>query len=268
MSALRQSIRSLGIPHPETAIAAHSVIGSDPAVLAHAGELPQFSDGFPAWLKSTVLNGKGPLFEQYENAVSTALGKKPDEETEGLLRLLTVRPRTEPELVRITKREEVAGELERLAEAGLARTDPNPLEPELPFWTLDHRPARFYYAVMERYLPQWRRGYIADRLWGWTRARFRRYCCRPEFTALAREWALGDPAPPRPPASSSPTPSTGRCAPSNSPPGTSGADWSRSAPSAGACACANASSSGCATSSACSATRPCACTASPPRSTL
>lgn len=193
MSALRQSIRSLGIPHPETAIAAHSAIGSDPAVLAHTGDLPQTPDAFPAWIKSTVLNGKGPLFERFENAVPIALGEKPEEETERLLRLLAVRPRTVPEIARITKREDFAGELERLAEAGLARTDPNPLEPELPFWTMGHRPARFYYAVMERYLPQWRRGYIADRLWGWTRARFRRYCCRPEFVSLAREWALGDP---------------------------------------------------------------------------
>lgn len=193
MSALRQSIRSLGIPHPETAIAAHSVIGSDPAVRSAVGDLPQFSDAFPAWIKSTVLNGKGPLFEQFANAVAIALGERPEAETESLLRLLTSRPRTEPDIARVTKRGDVSGELERLAEAGLVRADPNPLEPELPFWTMDHRPARFYYAVMERYLPQWRRGYIADRLWGWTRARFRRYCCRPEFTALAREWALGDP---------------------------------------------------------------------------
>lgn len=193
MSALRQSIRSLGIPHPETAIAVHCLIGTDPALLAHAGDLPRQSQQFPPWIKSTLLNGKNPLFDLAENAAATALGAGPDEETENLLRLLTHRPRTEEDIAHVLKRDDFLPELERFAEAGLARIDPNPLEPDLPFWTMDHRLVRFYYAVMERYLPQWRRGYLADKLWGWMRARYRRYCCRPEFTRLAREWSLGDP---------------------------------------------------------------------------
>ena len=193
MSELRESILSLGIPHEETAIAVHGVLGADSALLAHAGDLPKFSAEFPGWIKSTVLNSENPLFEIYANAVTDALGEPPETGIEELLRLLLVRPRTEPELARITRRKELDDDLERLTAAGLVRLDPNPLQPERPFLTLVSRPVRFYYGVMERYLPQWRRGYLRDRLWAWNRARFRRYTCRPEFTALAREWALGDP---------------------------------------------------------------------------
>jgi hypothetical protein len=84
--------------------------------------------------------------------------------------------------------------LPRLADAGLIRADPNPLEPDAPYWTMEHRLARFHYALLVPHLARWRRGYITDRLWSMTRARFDRYVCRPEFNRLAREWALNDPA--------------------------------------------------------------------------
>jgi hypothetical protein len=84
--------------------------------------------------------------------------------------------------------------LPRLADAGLIRADPNPLEPDAPYWTMEHRLARFHYALLAPHLARWRRGYITDRLWRMTHARFDRYVCRPEFNRLAREWALNDPA--------------------------------------------------------------------------
>ena len=84
--------------------------------------------------------------------------------------------------------------LPRLETAGLIRADANPLEPADPYWTMEHRLARFHYAMVAPHLSRWQRGYITDKLWRMTHARWDRYVCRPEFQRLAREWALGDPA--------------------------------------------------------------------------
>ncbi len=59
---------------------------------------------------------------------------------------------------------------------------------------MEHRLARFHYAMVAPHLSRWQRGYITDKLWRMTHARWDRYVCRPEFQRLAREWALGDPA--------------------------------------------------------------------------
>ncbi|WP_157930425.1 hypothetical protein [Glycomyces xiaoerkulensis] len=193
MSELATGMRALGIADPEAAIAAHAVLGSDPGLLAHAGRLPATLGEVPDWVKATVLNPGNPLFGIAERAVAEALGEEPDERVDRLLDRLTIRPRTARELSSVTGFEDLGPTLEHLAEAGLVRAHPNPLEPDDPFWMMTDRPARFYYAVMAEHLPRWRRGYITDRLWRMTHARFDRYVCRAEFADLAREWALGAP---------------------------------------------------------------------------
>jgi hypothetical protein len=196
MSELRKSVRGLGIEDPEAAVSVHALLGSDASLLAHAGELPRTRDEVPAWVKSTFLDGDNPLFGLTEHAAAARLGEEPDEAVDKVLRPVTVRPRTADELAAVSGLPETELEplLTRLAGAGILRADPNPLEPESPFWTMDDRLVRFHYAMQAEHLERWRRGRITDKLWRMTHARFDRYVCRPEFTRLAREWASGDPA--------------------------------------------------------------------------
>jgi hypothetical protein len=196
MNELRDSMLSLGVADPETAVAIHALLGADPALVARAGELPQRRDDMDDWVKATFLRPESPFLEAAASAVADALGEAPDDAVDGVLGHLTVRPRTPYDLRSLTGLSEADLDvmLPRLAEAGLVRADPNPLEPDAPFWTVEHRLARFHYALVAQHLARWRRGYITDRLWRMTHARFDRYVCRPEFTRLAREWALNDPA--------------------------------------------------------------------------
>ncbi|WP_026929628.1 hypothetical protein [Glycomyces tenuis] len=196
MSELRKSVRALGIDDPEAAISVHALLGSDASLLAHAGELPRTRNDVPDWVKSTFLNADNPLFGLAEHAVSTRLGEEPDEGVDKVLSLLNVRPRAIDDLTAMSSLAEIELEpmLTRLAEAGIIRADPDPLRPDHPFWTVDDRFVRFHYAMLAENLDRWRRGRITDKLWSMTHARFDRYVCRPEFTRLAREWALGDPA--------------------------------------------------------------------------
>lgn len=196
MNELRESILSVGVADPETAVAIHALLGSDPALLARAGDLPQRWDDMPAWVKATFLRPESPFLEVAAASVADALGEAPDEAVDSVLGHLTVRPRTPYDLRAMTglSDADLDAMLPRLAEAGLIRADANPLEPVAPFWTMDHRFARFHYAMVAPHLPRWRRGYITDKLWRMTHARLDRYVCRPEFTRLAREWALNDPA--------------------------------------------------------------------------
>lgn len=196
MSELRKSVRSLGIDDPETAISVHALLGSDPALLAHAGELPRTRKDLPAWLKSTFLDPANPLFDLADHAVAARLGDEPDEGVGKVLRLINIRPRLFDELTGLggVPAADLEPMLERLAEAGVLRADPNPLEPERPFWTVDDRLVRFHYAVLADQLPRWRRGRITETLWRMNRARFNRQVCRAEYIGVAREWALDDPA--------------------------------------------------------------------------
>ncbi|GAB3223847.1 hypothetical protein GCM10027447_11990 [Glycomyces halotolerans] len=193
MSGLRDSVRALGIDDPETAIAVHALVGSDPALLAHAGTLPGSLKEVPDWVQSTFLNADNPLFDLAEHAVERALGGEADERTDKILSMVAVRPRTVADLEATTGFDGLDGIFATLEQAGLVRVEPNPLEPEHPFWTMKDRLARFYYAMMVEHLPRWRRGYITDRLWRMTHARFDRYVCRAEYARVAREWALDDP---------------------------------------------------------------------------
>jgi hypothetical protein len=196
MNELRESILSVGVADPETAVAIHALLGSDPALLAQAGDLPQRREDIDDWVVAQFLRPEGPFLEAAASAVADALGEEPDEDIDGVLGHLTVRPRTPYDLRALTGLSvaDLDVMLPRLAEAGLVRADPNPLEPEAPYWTMDHRLARFHHALVAAHLPRWRRGRIADKLWRMTHARFDRYVCRPEFNQLAREWALNDPA--------------------------------------------------------------------------
>jgi hypothetical protein len=196
MNELRDSILSVGVADPETAVAIHSLLGSDPALLAQAGELPRQRDDMDAWITANFLRPEGPFLEAAASAVADALGEAPDDTVDGLLGHLTVRPRTPYDLRALTGLGDADLDviLPRLAEAGLVRADANPLEPDAPFWTIDHRLARFHHALIAPHLARWRRGRITDKLWRMTHARFDRYVCRPEFHLLAREWALNDPA--------------------------------------------------------------------------
>jgi hypothetical protein len=196
MNELRDSILSVGVADPETAVAIHALLGSDPAALARAGDLPQSRDGLDDWVKAAFLTPGSPFLEAAAGAVADALGEAPDAAVDSVLGHITTRPRTPYDLRAMTGLSEADLDvlLPRLADAGLVRADPNPLEPDAPYWTMEHRLARFHYALLAPYLARWRRGYITDRLWRMTRARFDRYVCRPEFNRLAREWALNDPA--------------------------------------------------------------------------
>jgi hypothetical protein len=196
MNELRKSVNALGLDDAEAAISVHALLGSDAALLAHAGELPPTRTAVPAWVKSTFLDAENPLFGLSEHAVAAKLGEEPDEAVHKVLSLLTVRPRDLDELVTMSGLAEADLEplLDRLAEAGLVRAEPDPLRPDRPFWAVEDRLARFYYAILREHLPRWRRGLITDKLWRMTHARFDRYVCRAEYLRLAREWALGDPA--------------------------------------------------------------------------
>ncbi|GAB3657302.1 hypothetical protein [Glycomyces tarimensis] len=193
MTELRASVRALGIDDAEAAISVHALLDSDPELLAHAGELPRAKADVPEWVRSTFLNADNPLFGLCEHAVETKLGERPDEPTRKVLDLLTVRPRVLEDLRTMSGIEpaDLEAILGRLAEAGLGRADPNPLEPDSPFWTIDDRLARFYHAMMAPHLERWRRGRITGRLWRMNHARFDRYVCRAEYARIAREWALG-----------------------------------------------------------------------------
>lgn len=196
MNELRDSILSLGVADPEAAVAVHAALGSDPALLARAGELPRRLTEVDAWVKRTFLRPDSPFLEAAASAVADTLGEEPDEHTAKILRDLTIRPRTAYDLRLTTAlpETEIEAILPDLAAAGLIRVEPNPLDPDNPFWTMEHRLARFAGAMLGEHLPRWRRGYITDKLWLMTRARFDRYVARPEFHRLAREWALNDPA--------------------------------------------------------------------------
>lgn len=196
MSELRASVGALGIDDAEAAISVHALLGSDPALLEHAGALPRARADVPAWVKSTLLNADNPLFGLCEHAVETRLGERPDEQVDRVLAHLTVRPRVLDDLRSRAGLAAVDAEavLARLADAGIVRADANPLAPEDPFWSVEDRLARFYHAMMAPHLERWRRGRIADKLWRMNHARFDRYVCRAEYARLAREWALGDPA--------------------------------------------------------------------------
>jgi hypothetical protein len=196
MNELRESILSVGVADPEAAVSVHALLGSDPALLAQAGDLPRNRQDVDTWVKTAFLRPEGPFLEQAAGAVAAVLGEAPDKPAEDVLAAVTTRPRTPYDLRAATGLSEADLEalLPRLEAAGLIRAEANPLEPDAPFWSMDHRLARFHYAVVAQHLPRWRRGYITDKLWRMTRARFDRYVCRPEFHRLAREWALNDPA--------------------------------------------------------------------------
>jgi hypothetical protein len=197
MNELRESLLSVGVADAEAAVAIHALLGSDPALLAQAGELPQRLTVVDPWVKTTFLHPDGPFLERAATAVDDVLGEAPGEAVDKILAEATVRPRTLHDLRTMTglPEAELTAILPDLAEAGLLRPDPNPLDPDSPFWTMDHRLARFHYAMLTGgNLERWRRGYITDKLWRMTHARFDRYVCRPEFNRLAREWALGVPA--------------------------------------------------------------------------
>lgn len=197
MNELQASLLAVGVPDVEAAVAIHALLGSDPALLAEAGDLPQRLTLVDPWVKSTFLHPDGPFLERAATAVADALGEAPTANLDAILNQITVRPRTVADLRMTTGLEtaEIAAILPDLAEAGLIRPDTNPLDFDNPFWTMDHRFARFAYAMFaDGHLQRWRRGYITDKLWQMTHARFDRYVCRPEFNRLAREWALGDPA--------------------------------------------------------------------------
>lgn len=195
MSELRESVNALRVGDAEAAIGVHALLGPDPELIALAGELPHSFKTLPDFVKSTFLNAEHPLFDLAEHAVRNRLGEAPDERIEKLLQLLTARPRVLEELRAMSGYDtaDIEAILERLQGTGLVRPDPNPLEPDNPFWTIEDRLARFYYAMMEPHLARWRRGLITDKLWRTTHARFDRYVCRAEYARLAREWALGAP---------------------------------------------------------------------------
>ena len=196
MSELRASIKSLGIDDPESAISVHALIGGDAGLREQAGELPASMDAVPAWVQSTFLNAEHPFFSLTEHAVTEKLGEEPGEAEDKVLGLISRRPRTIDDLKHLSHLDfdELEPVLERLEKAGLIGTEPNPLEPERPFWLMRDRFARFYHAMLKEHLPRWRRGYITDKLWRMNHAKFDRYVCRPEFARLARDWALDDPA--------------------------------------------------------------------------
>jgi len=196
MNELRESILAVGIADFETAVSVHALLGSDPALLARAGDLPQTHGALAPWVKANFLTPDGPFMESFANAVADALGETPDASVDKVLAHATVRPRTHYDLRATTGLSEADLDalLPVLTEAGLLRADPNPLEPDHPYWTVEDRAARFHYAMLEPHLARWRRGYITDKLWTMTRARFDRYVGRPEFNRLVREWALNDPA--------------------------------------------------------------------------
>lgn len=196
MNELRESILAAGVPDPEAAVAVHALLGSDPALLAQAGDLPRDRAAVPDWVKANFLHPDGPFLERFAGGTAAALGEAPDERVDKLLATAVVRPRTRYDLRAQTGLSEADLDalLPVLESAGLLRADPNPLEPDDPFWTIDDRFARFHYAMLHQHLPRWRRGYITEKLWRMTKARFDRYVCRPEFNRLAREWALNDPA--------------------------------------------------------------------------
>lgn len=196
MNELRESILSTGVADPETAVAVHALLGSDPALLAQAGDLPQTRQQTDPWVKAMFLRPEGPFLETAAGAVAGLLGEAPDKPTDDVLAAATIRPRTRYDLRATTGLSEADLDvlLPRLEAAGLLRADANPLDPDAPFWTMEHRFARFHYAMLAAHLPRWRRGYITDKLWRMTHARYDRYVCRPEFQRLAREWALNDPA--------------------------------------------------------------------------
>lgn len=193
-TGLRESVNALGLADAEAAISVHALIGSDPDLLADAGELPRSVEAVPAWVKSTFLNGEHPFFARAEHAAATVLGEAPDERAEKALATLVPRPRTVAELAVFTGADGLEDLLEYLRKAGLVRVEPNGLDPDEPFWAIDDRFARFYYAMMAGDdLERWRRGRITDKLWRMTHARFDRYVARAEFTRVAREWAAAEP---------------------------------------------------------------------------
>jgi hypothetical protein len=196
MNELRESILSVGVADPETAVSVHATLGADPALLAQAGDLPQTRQDADTWVKAKFLRPEGPFLEVAANAVAGVLGEAPDKPTDDVLAAITTRPRTPYDLRAVTGLSEADLDvlLPHLEEAGLIRAEVNPLEPDAPFWTMEHRLARFHYAMLAMHLARWRRGYITDKLWRMTHARWDRYVCRPEFHRLAREWALNDPA--------------------------------------------------------------------------
>lgn len=196
MNELRESILSLGVADPESAIGVHALLGSDPALLKSAGDLPQTRQETDDWVKAKFLRPEGPFLETVAGAVTAVLGEAPDKAIDGVLGAVTTRPRTAYDLRAATGLSEADLDvlLPRLETAGLVRAEANPLEPEAPYWTMEHRLARFHYAMVADHLARWRRGYITDKLWRMTHARWDRYVCRPEFHRLAREWALNDPA--------------------------------------------------------------------------
>lgn len=196
MNELRESILAVGTADPEAAVAVHALLGSDPALLARAGDLPRTRAEVPDWVQAQFLRPDSPFLELFAGGVAAALGEAPDESVDKILAGATVRPRTHYDLRAQTglSAADLDAILPVLAGAGLLRPDPNPLEPDNPFWTIDDRFARFHYAMLHQHLPRWRRGYITEKLWRLTKARFDRYVCRPEFNRLAREWALNDPA--------------------------------------------------------------------------
>ncbi|GAA2285524.1 hypothetical protein GCM10009853_045580 [Glycomyces scopariae] len=190
MNELRESIRSLGVADPETAVAVHAVTGGDPALLTTAP--PQRFDDTADWLRTGFLTPDSPHFEQAAGRAAALLGEtEVDEAADAVLALVVVRPRTAYDLRSLTRlpEEDLLALLPRLEAAGLLAPRANPLEAGNPFWTLTDRLARFHYAVLRPHLPRWRRGYITEKLWTMNRARFDRYVARPEFLDLAREWA-------------------------------------------------------------------------------
>ncbi|THV28416.1 hypothetical protein [Glycomyces paridis] len=196
MNELRDSILSLGVADPETAVAIHAALGGDPADVSRAGALPQRLDDMDEWVKDNFLKPDSPFFEAAASAVADALGEAPDDAVDKILADVNIRPRTVHDLRLSTGLAEADLDaiLPGLAEAGLLRAETNPLDLDHPFWTMNSRLARFSYAMIDEHLPRWRRGYITDTLWRMTRARYDRYVSRPEFQRLAREWALNDPA--------------------------------------------------------------------------
>ncbi|MCH7230152.1 hypothetical protein L0U85_04640 [Glycomyces sp. L485] len=195
MSELRDSVNALGIADAEAAISVHALVGSDSDLLAQVGDLPGTVKEVAGWVQSTFLNSGNPLFGRCEHAVERLLGERPDEQTEKVLGLITVRPRFLEDLVSLSglAAADLQTMLEALEQAGVVRADANPLEPDNPFWTMKDRLARFYYAMMAEHLARWRRGYISDKLWRMIHSRFDRYVCRAEYARLTREWALGSP---------------------------------------------------------------------------
>ncbi|QSB04225.1 hypothetical protein [Natronoglycomyces albus] len=179
-----------GLTDPRAAVAVHGCLGGDSQLAAAVPYFPKTYSEVDDWVKSTLLDGKSPIFESLSGVVEETLGGQPSEELDRMLWLLVSGPRNLSQLAKITKLGPT-GTTEAMrpfVDAGMITAVRDPLDPDTDLWRISDRRLRFYYSLLSGHVGYWKRGRMHDLLWRRLHARFNRYIVRGEAADIARQW--------------------------------------------------------------------------------